>query len=214
MVRDAFILLSLMTMIKKPEKAKKQAKKLGDAELFHAVMTDAVPLDPETRRRYVAESGSAAKKSAPEPADAKPKRTIRPKPVVRAASIPGPAAKKSPEPAKTFDRVTLRQVKQRKIEIDGRLDLHGMTQAQAHSRLRGFIENAARTGKRCVLVITGKGAPEGKGTGGGIGRGILRQMTPNWLAEAGISQYVVDFQAALPRDGGSGALYVRLRRPK
>jgi len=205
-------------MTKKPEKAKKPANKLGDAELFHAVMTDAVPLDPETRRRYVAESGAAAKKSVSEPAVAKPKRTTVRKPIVPATSPSGPAAKKSPAPAKTFDRVTLRQVKQRKIEIDGRLDLHGMTQAQAHSRLRGFIENSARTGKRCVLVITGKGAPEGERPDGlkvgGVGRGILRQMTPNWLAEAGISQYIVDYQAALPRDGGSGALYVRLRRPK
>jgi DNA-nicking Smr family endonuclease len=209
-------------MTKKPDKAKKQARKLGDAELFHAVMTDAVPLDPETRRRYVAESGNAAKKSAPEPPAAKAKRTAGRKPVVRATSLPTPATTRSPAPSTTFDRVTLRQVKQRKIEIDGRLDLHGMTQAQAHARLKGFIESSARAGKRCVLVITGKGAAESEGPGDlrgisvgrGVGRGILRQMTPNWLADAAISRYVVDFQAALPRDGGSGALYVRLRRPK
>ena len=62
-----------------------------------------------------------------------------------------------------------------KETIDARLDLHGMTQAQAHSALLHFLRNAQTRGARLVLVITGKGA-RGEGE-----RGVLRRQVPQWL---------------------------------
>lgn len=194
---------------------------LDEADLFRAVMTDAVPLDDEIRQRFAPTTDV----SAPKPiANLAKRTTVRKIPGSATVSVPPP--KKSRQPGDTFDRVTLRQVKQGKMAVEGRLDLHGMTQTQAHSRLCRFIESAARDGKRCVLVITGKGVAGGASgdvagggaghpaVGGPVGRGILRQMTPQWLSGADLAPFVVDFQASLPKDGGTGALYVRLRRPK
>jgi len=196
-------------MAKRAKPRKSAPSAADEADLFRAVMTDTVPLDDEVRQRFAPPTDDGAPKPAPSP---KKRTTVRKMPAT--AAMPAPAAKKSRQPADTFDRVTLRQVKQGKMTVEGRLDLHGMTQAQAHSRLHRFIESAARDGKRCVLVITGKGASGGAAAGGPVGRGILRQMAPQWLSSADLAPFVVDFQASLPRDGGTGALYVRLRWPK
>lgn len=176
-------------------------------------MTDAVPLDDETRQRFALKTAEPDKKPAAVASVNKSKRTAVRKSSPASGALLEPP-KRQAQPADTFDRVTLRQVKQGKMAVEGRLDLHGMTQTQAHGRLRRFIESAARDGKRCVLVITGKGAAEGeRAQSGAVGRGILRQMTPQWLSGQDLAPFVVDFQSSLPKDGGTGALYVRLRRP-
>ncbi len=200
-------------MAKQPKPRKSAPSALDEADLFRAVMTDAVPLDDEIRQRFAPTTDVSAPKPVANPTK---RTTVRKIPGSTAIAVPPP--KKTRQPGDTFDRVTLRQVKQGKMTVEGRLDLHGMTQTQAHSRLHRFIESAARDGKRCVLVITGKGVAGGRpghaATGGPVGRGILRKMTPQWLSGADLAPFVVDFQASLPKDGGTGALYVRLRRPK
>ena len=180
-------------------------------------MTNAVPLDSETRQKFAVQTPPRSDKASPDVTPAAPKRTTVRKLGGTSAPAPTSPRQSQTQPDAGFDRVTLRQVKQGKMAIEGRLDLHGMTQAQAHTRLRGFVEQSALAGKRCVLVITGKGAPVGEREtlrGAAVGRGVLREMTPNWLSGGDISRYIVGYQPALPRDGGNGALYVRLRRPK
>jgi DNA-nicking Smr family endonuclease len=86
------------------------------------------------------------------------------------------------------------------VSIDQRLDLHGFTVAQAESRLRVFIETAASKDYRCVLIITGKGT------------GILRGYVSDWLKRQPLSRLVLAIAQARPADGGSGAVYVLLRR--
>jgi len=202
-------------MAKNPDSRKpgKGARRLEGDDLFRTVMETAEPLDADTRRRYVDEdplldetprAASAARRQAP-----KPTLAFRPP----ARDITPPAT----PPQHGFDRGTMRQVKQGKISVDGRLDLHGLTQAQAHLRLNRFIETSALSGKRCVLVITGKGAPAGQKSHGfleGSPRGVLRRMTPIWLSARNLAPYVVDYQSAMQRDGGDGAIYVRLRKLK
>jgi len=206
-------------MAKRPKSSKSKASAADEADLFRAVMTDAVPLDAETRQRFAPNSADLAadstKDSEVDASVAKVKRPIVRKQSPRTSPLLEPPVKKPAQPGDKFDRVTLRQVKQGKMAVEGRLDLHGLTQTQAHSRLGSFIEGSARAGKRCVLIITGKGAGEGPARPGGpTGRGILRQMTPQWLSGPDLAPYIVDFQSSLPRDGGTGAIYVRLRRPK
>ena len=92
------------------------------------------------------------------------------------------------------------------IDIEGRIDLHGMTREEAHANLAGFIKTAAGTGRRCVLVITGKG------TGKGVGGGVLRAQFPHWLNSAELRPLILTFATAQPRDGGGGAFYVYLRK--
>ncbi len=102
-----------------------------------------------------------------------------------------------------LDRRTWLRLKRGRVEIERRLDLHGQTQAQAHERLEAFVAEAAAGGCRCVLIVTGKGLETG---------GTLRHMVPRWLNEDPNRARVVAFTPAQPRDGGSGALYVLLRR--
>jgi len=100
-------------------------------------------------------------------------------------------------------------------EVDARLDLHGLTQAAAHRRLRLFLLEAQALGYGLVLVITGKGDPESlmsHGPAFGEGRGVLKRAVPLWLAEPDMRAVVIGFEEAGRRHGGAGALYVRIRR--
>jgi DNA-nicking Smr family endonuclease len=93
--------------------------------------------------------------------------------------------------------------------IDDRIDLHGMTQADAHAALGHFLRRAQARGARVVLVITGKGA---RADDAFAERGILKRQVPHWLESAALRTLVIGFESAGPGHGGSGALYVRLRR--
>ena len=99
-----------------------------------------------------------------------------------------------------LDRRTQRRLFRGDIPIERRLDLHGHTAARAQVKLQSFIEDAAYSGCRCVLVITGKGA------------GVLQFHVPNWLKRAPLSGLVLALAEARRADGGSGAFYVLLRR--
>ena len=89
-----------------------------------------------------------------------------------------------------------------------------MTQAQAHQALRGFLLYAQAQGDRLVLVVTGKGAPKARGceASGFDEPGVLRRIVPHWLHAPTCAAIVLGFEEAGRAHGGSGALYVRLRR--
>ena len=96
---------------------------------------------------------------------------------------------------------------------DDVIDLHGMTEAQAHRALRGFLSYSQARGARLVLIITGKG--EGKGLERPLWTdepGVLRRLTPHWLRAPELRAVVLGFEEAGRSHGGAGALYVRLRR--
>lgn len=126
-----------------------------------------------------------------------------------------PRTKTLPEPGSGLDRRTEQRLRRGQATVDGRIDLHGMTQRAAHSALRAFLHSAQQRGWRLVLVITGKGAPEGESSGkpGQAPRGVLRRQVPHWLSAPDLRPLVVGYREAHIRHGGGGALYVRLRRP-
>ena len=137
--------------------------------------------------------------------------------VAPAPAPPAPAAKRAaaaphaqPEPAPPslapLGRRLRRSVARGKEAIDARLDLHGLTQAQAHSTLLHFLRSASAREVRLVLVITGKG---GRGDGE---RGVLKRQVPQWLGLPEFRGFVVGFEDAHVAHGGEGALYVRIRR--
>ena len=101
-----------------------------------------------------------------------------------------------------IDGTTKRRLFRGEVPIDLRLDLHGMTAARAHKQLIQFIVLAADDGCRCVLVITGKGS------------GVLNGHVPNWLKQPPLAFHVLALAEARPKDGGSGAFYVLLRRKR
>lgn len=111
-----------------------------------------------------------------------------------------------------MDRKALTRLKGGKLDPEARIDLHGMTLAQAHPALIGFIQRSQAQGRRLVLVITGKGAAlDGDGP---IfeRRGVLKRQVPHWLHQAPLAGAVLQVAQAHRRHGGEGALYVYLRR--
>mgnify|MGYP006267688757 CR=1 FL=1 len=96
--------------------------------------------------------------------------------------------------------------------IDAVIDLHGMRQTEAYEALRRFIYAAQRQEASVVLVVTGKGASSAQDHGWGDERGVLRRTVPHWLRMPELRPYVIGFEPAAQHHGGSGALYVRIRR--
>jgi DNA-nicking Smr family endonuclease len=88
-----------------------------------------------------------------------------------------------------------------------------MTQDEAHRALIDFVARSGDAGSRCLLVITGKGLRRlGESRPAEIG--ILRQAVPRWLNEPSLRPRILAFAPAQPRDGGTGALYILLRRQR
>jgi len=147
------------------------------------------------------------------PGAKRPSESLIPKP-----STPQTPAKLAPSLSQ-IDRRKTRKISSGQIEIDARIDLHGMRQSEAHAALRRFLRSAHAEGRRWVLVITGKGiAPryplELRGYTGvrDDERGVLKRNVPRWLAEPELRAIVISFAQATARHGGEGALYVQLRR--
>ena len=111
--------------------------------------------------------------------------------------------------AKAFTRMS-----KGKLVPDARIDLHGMTVAEAHPELIRFILNAYSQGLRLVLVITGKGKPGSDS--GPIPQqfGILKHQVPNWLRMPPFAGIILQISEAHLKHGGAGALYVYLRRAR
>jgi DNA-nicking Smr family endonuclease len=126
-------------------------------------------------------------------------------PAPKPAPRPAPKSAPSVEP---LDRKLKRRLARGTVEIDARLDLHGKTQAQAHSALLRFLHRAQGDGARFVLVITGKGMRDDGGE-----RGVLKRQVPLWLKLPEFRACVVGFEDAHTGHGGEGALYVRIRKP-
>lgn len=133
-----------------------------------------------------------------------------------AKSAPPPAPSRSPPELMTFDRKSARRLRQGQIEIEARIDLHGMRQHEAHIALRRFLISSFGRGLRWVLVITGKGGPRAQRDDdifGSSERGVLRRNVPMWLGEPELRAVVVSFTTAAIPHGGEGAIYVQLRNP-
>jgi DNA-nicking Smr family endonuclease len=109
--------------------------------------------------------------------------------------------------AKAFGKMT-----RGKLAPEARIDLHGLTLAEAHPELIRFILNAQSAGLRLVLVITGKGK-RGEDQGPIPQRiGALRHQVPHWLRLAPLGPAVLQVSEAHLKHGGTGAYYVYLRR--
>ena len=170
-----------------------------DAALWQKAMADVKPL--RRRRPRKRRAGSA---EPPQAAPSNAATTTRPAAPVQPPPAKPPAGPRA-QPGTGIDRATLARLKRGDIPISGRLDLHGMTQADAHAALDGFIGRAASAGKRLLLVITGKGSD---------GDGVLRRMLPRWINSGPHAARVLRIEAAHARHGGGGAWYVYLRRDR
>jgi DNA-nicking Smr family endonuclease len=165
----------------------------GERILWREITRSIAPLrsQPADETEQAAEAKRRPQEVSSPPRAAKP-QPARPK-------VETPPA---PAPAPLGRRLKL-LVAQGREAIDGRLDLHGLTQAEAHDALLRFLHTAQARGARLVMVITGKGRGEG---------GVLKRQVPLWLALPEFRGKVIGFEQAHHRHGGEGALYLRVRK--
>ena len=100
-------------------------------------------------------------------------------------------------------RRTFRQLSRGRFSVQAEVDLHGMTVAEAREALTAFIESSLARGLSCVRVV------HGKGLGSGLAGPVLKPKVDGWLRRW---DRVLAFVSAKPVDGGTGALYVLLKR--
>ncbi|KRA47866.1 Smr/MutS family protein [Devosia sp. Root635] len=181
---------------------------------FHLWTAVASTVDPLRRKGLLKFTAVPLPIPAEEPVPlvtkAPPRRQPAKRPFLPPYQAPLPAAK---APDRAVDPAIRRKVGRGRIEIDGRIDLHGMTQNEARAALHGFIHARFSRGDRTVLVITGKGArTDNDYIAAMTERGVLRTMLPIWLSEPSLSPLVSGWSVAARGHGGEGAWYVRLRR--
>jgi DNA-nicking Smr family endonuclease len=174
-----------------------------DRELWGKVARTLTPLDADRARDLETELARAVADAPEKAADAPATST----------AIKAPPAVTPPKPLMPLHQLDHRH--RRKLvrgvkAIDARIDLHGLTQHQAHERLRGFLHLAQARRHRIVLVITGKGDASNRAYMDE--RGVLRRMVPQWLAMPDLRSVVLGYEEAHASHGGAGALYVRIRK--
>ena len=132
------------------------------------------------------------------------------------AAVPVRSKPKPAPPHAPFDPRIGKKIARGRHPIDARLDLHGLRQQDAYVVLRRFLARCQANGLRHVLVITGKGGgPDDHATRDfwqSPERGVLRRLVPQWLAEPSFRLHVVSFTESAMKHGGSGALYVTIRK--
>jgi DNA-nicking Smr family endonuclease len=142
-------------------------------------------------------------------------KPARPVKVAKERALPAPslrpvvrtniAAELSAKATAGIDRRTADRFLRGKMEIDATLDLHGMTQSEAHGALDAFLDRAIARGFRCVIIVTGKGGRTGEA-------GVLRTAVPRWLNQVRHRDQILSFAPAQRKHGGEGAIYILLRR--
>ena len=113
-----------------------------------------------------------------------------------------------------MDRKRFDRMKRGKLDPEARIDLHGLTLAQAHPALIRFILNAVADDRRLVLVITGKGKSRSEGGPIPERHGVLRHQVPHWLSSAPLRPHILQVTEAHVKHGGLGAYYVYLRKAR
>lgn len=186
-----------------------------DALLWKRIAESTKPLPG----RAVRSAAPGPAQREPEPKKSGPAQTSRSAPP-RAA--PPQAPELRPGEARGLDRRSADRLRRGQFPVEARIDLHGQTREGAHRALAAFIAASHKAGRRCVLVITGKGGPPGArgrdSEEGGImpdrERGVLRREVPRWLNEPDLRPLVLGLAQAQPAHGGAGAFYVLLKRQR
>lgn len=142
-----------------------------------------------------------------------PQTPIAPFKIGKAAK-PAQAALPKPATPIAMDKKAFTKMKRGKMSPDAKIDLHGMTQDEAHPALINTLLNAHAAGKRLVLVVTGKGKARDDGGPIPVRTGVLKHAVPQWLNQTPLKQIILQTNQASQSHGGSGALYVYLRRQR
>jgi len=127
---------------------------------------------------------------------------------------PLPHGRHSPKPPPQMDKRLKQRFERGELPIEARLDLHGLTLANAERAMSKLIRDSIAQQKRCLLVITGKGLSRDGETGAFQGRGVLRNWLPDYLRRGPWREQILGVAPARQELGGAGAFYVLLRRQR
>ena len=161
-----------------------------DRTAFAEAMKDVAPIADRDKR-------------LPPPATPPPRRSPSPDPPVEFER--SDSADRIEGRAPGIDRKHLRRLRSGDVQREARVDLHGLDATAARAAVRSAVIAASDAGRRCLLVIHGRGRHS-------PGDPVLKQALPDWLAEPPLGAQVMAFTSATPQDGGAGATYVLLRR--
>jgi len=198
-----------------------------ERRLWEAAMRETMALRHRDQGAALPQTDEPAKAEMPQRKSLDEKATgkrhdpkSRTQPVPPASSARGADA--SAPPITPLARREARRIARDPDRIDARLDLHGMRQREAYPALKGFLRASQARGHVLVLVITGKGGARDTARDDyeawettpfyEAPRGVLRRLVPEWLAKPEFRDVVASVSPAHQRDGGEGALYIRLRR--
>lgn len=197
-----------------------------ELDLFGKVLKDAQPIESDRHAEHAVAPDPEQDSSSSPPASAETPATLQEPAGQRATA----ETRRTPAPpeiepshldhhvhggAPGMDRRLQLRLKRGQIPIEARIDLHGMSREKAHVALNGFLARQEALGRRCVLVITGKGRPDWHRPAWGAEEreiGVIRRALPGWLRDYPNKERILAFTSAQPQDGGKGAWYVLLRR--
>lgn len=185
-----------------------------EREVWNRIARTVKPLDPA---RKPVPAHKAPEASRPAQDQSRAPETVSRAALAQWLDAPGATPLRTPKPA---ERGSEKKVRRGRVEIEARIDLHGHTEASGRRALLGFLQRARGSGKKTVLVITGKGAssrameerrfepwdPDGPRL-----PGVLKRAFPRWMGEGDFAAIVSGYAPAHARHGGSGAYYVMLR---
>ena len=177
----------------------KRGIKPEELRLWSMVAATVHPLPGRVTPRASEVALSAPPPSAPRPTLSPPLPAARP----RSATMAPPPRPPSAPLSKPIEPRRNHRIARERDPISAHIDLHGLGQDQARAALERFVLEAWNDGFRSILVITGKGLR---------GDGVLRRMTPEWLAAPRLRDAVAGISEAHRHHGGEGALYVALKR--
>lgn len=163
---------------------------MDDRSLFERAMRDVEPLEGRSER--VLKRRPRRRGAKPRPA-----RAVR----FRVARF-GPHIEGLAEGA---GEGVLQRLRAGRVEVERKVDLHGLDAENARQMLRDLLATAWKTGQRCLLVVHGRGANSPGGP-------VLKEGLPGWLAEAPHGRRVLAFTTASRQGGGGGAMLILLRR--
>lgn len=107
-----------------------------------------------------------------------------------------------------LDRKILEKLKAGQFSVESHLDLHGYNALQARDAAYDYLRVQYQLGRRCVLLIPGRG----RNSPGG--QALIREELPLWMTRDPLRRVILAFCTALPQHGGAGAVYVLLRKRK
>jgi len=108
--------------------------------------------------------------------------------------------------ARGLDPRVVRRLRRGEFAVQAHVDLHGLLKDEAKLELEAFLARSRQLGRRCVLVVHGRGLHSKDQVP------VLKEALKRWMHTARFSRHVLGFSTARPHDGGAGAIYVLLKK--